>query len=83
MGGAIVLANNGNGEVLVTPVPATRYEVAVRAIEYGNRSDLIELLKLLQLKPIEVEHRRVCLDEFASFDSKRLRDIEPGLIVVI
>ena len=55
----------------------------MRAIEYGNRSDLIELLKLLQLKPIEVEHRRVCLDEFASFDSKRLRDIEPGLIVVI
>ena len=83
MGGAIVLANNGSGEVLVTPVPATRYEVAVRAVEYGNRADLIELLKLLQLQAVEIEDHRVCLDEFASFDSQRLREIEPGLIVVI
>lgn len=82
-GSATVLAANGTGEALVQPMPVMRYEAAVRAIQYANRADLIELLKVLRLWSLEVEHARVCLDEFASFDSARLASIEPGLVVVV
>ena len=82
-GSAIVLAANGTGEALVQPMPVMRYEASVRAVEYANRADLIELLKVLKLSPLEVEHERVCLDEFASFDADRLAAIEPGLVVVV
>lgn len=82
-GGSVVLADNGDGEALVQPMPFMRYEASVRAIGHGNRKDLIELLRVLRLAPVEVDHRRVCLDEFANFDAERLAEIEPGLVVVV
>lgn len=81
-GGAVVLADNGTGVATVQPMPLMRYEASVISVAFGNRADLIELLRLLAFRPIDVEHRRVCLDEFASFDSARLSAIEPGLVVV-
>ena len=82
-GSSTVLSSNGEGEALVQPMPVMRYEACVCAIEYANRADLIELLKVLKLWSLEVEHPRVCLDEFASFDAQRLSAIEPGLVVVV
>lgn len=83
IGGAVVLASNGDGVATVQPMPLMRYEVSVREVVDGNRRDLVELLRLLKFRTLDVAHERVCVDEFASFDADRLNSLQPGLVVVL